>query len=157
MVNRELDSQHPSSGAGQPEPGDADEPSGLQERLSSDAPHVSFWRIVGAALGAGLLVSLIYTLIVPGFSGRAWSDALCTAALFVALGGTLPLFLDTGRGVAILGKLGRTPSGEDDTQDAHRRIWREEHRKRERGITITFALAFAALLIGAMSVVASLW
>ena len=81
--------------------------------------RIPFWRIVGAALVGGLLISLAAMLIGPGFSGRArpeaarapseaaraWSDALCASAFLVALGSALPILFDAGRGVAMLGKL----------------------------------------------------
>jgi hypothetical protein len=132
--------------------------SGPEEASAEQAPRPSrFWRIVGLVLAADIVITLILTLVGPGFSGRAWSDALCTSAVFVALAGGLPFLFDTGRGVAMLGRLGRAGKDSDNAQDEQRRIWREEHRKREQGITITFALALAAFLIGLVSVVVSLW
>ena len=140
--------------------------------------RIPFWRIVGAALVGGLLISLAAMLIGPGFSGRArpeaarapseaarapseaaraWSDALCASAFLVALGSALPILFDAGRGVAMLGKLGRAASTGDDAREEQRRVWQNEHRKREQGITITFALALAAFFIGLISIIAGLW
>ena len=109
-----------------------------------------FWQTVGVVLGADLVITLLYTLISSGFSDRVWSDALCVSAIILSVASVLPFLLDAGRGVTMIGKM----RGSDEQRRA---IWEEERRKREKGMTITFALFLAALLIGLASVAAGLF
>lgn len=115
-----------------------------------------FWRIVGLALVIALSLTLLYVILGPGFSGRAWSDALCTSAMLLGIGSAVPVVFDVGRGAWLGGSVlpGKRESSDGDPIST---ALREDHRKREKGIAVTFALALTALLIGIASIVASLW
>jgi predicted nucleic acid-binding Zn ribbon protein len=111
--------------------------------------RMRFWPLVGIASGVALLFALAYALLRPGFSLGALSDSLCISALLLSLASGIPFLLDAGRGLAIPGKMGQD-------KDQQREILRDERRKRERGMRITFALALAAFLIGLASLLLSL-
>jgi hypothetical protein len=113
-------------------------------------PNLRFWPLVGLVLGADLILTLIYTLIKPGVNGQIWSDALCTSAVLLGIGSGLPFLFDAGRGLTLVGKMGG-----DET--ARHTALRRERRRRERGMTITFALALAAFITGLVSLVISLF
>jgi hypothetical protein len=116
---------------------------------SDSDERMRFWPVVGIATGASVLLALGYALIQPGFSFSLLSDGLCISALVLSLGAAVPLFLDAGRGFSLGGKI-----SSDKTQQ--RDVWKEERRKREQGMRITFALALAAFLIGLASLLISL-
>jgi hypothetical protein len=101
--------------------------------------RVRFWPLVGMACAAALLFALGYAVVTPGFSFRTLSDGLFWSAVLLGLGSVIPFLMDTGRGLSLGGRMG--PDREQRNE-----IWQEEHRKRERGMRITFALALAALL-----------
>ena len=114
-----------------------------------------FWRIVGIALAITLSLTLIYVSLGPGFSIGAWSDALCASAMLLAMASAAPIVFDVGRGLTLAGRM--VSGGRDGDTDVTSTALRDEHRKREKGTTVTFALALAALLIGIASIAASLW
>lgn len=108
-----------------------------------------FWRTLGFVLAADFIFTLLYTLINSGFSGRIWSDALCISSIVLGLASVLPFLLDAGRGFTMLKKM----RGTDEERHS---AWEEERSKREKGMTITFALFLAAFLAGLASVAVSL-
>ena len=114
-----------------------------------------FWRAVGLATGAALALALILALFRPSVYLTALADSLCILALLLGMASSIPFLLDAGRGLMLSGKL--VPGTEQQDNDAERHaILQEEHRKREFGMRITFALALAALIIGLASIVMSL-
>jgi hypothetical protein len=121
-------------------------------RHSKPSPRGRFWRLVGIAVAAALLLSLVYTGVSPTetTSATPWSDALCVSSLLLALASGLPFLLDAGRGLMLPNQMSR---GKEDRQ----RRWDEERAKREKGIQITFALGLAAFLVGLFSLLVSLW
>jgi hypothetical protein len=67
----------------------------------------------------------------------------------------MPVVFDAGRGLALpltMASRAREPNAEAGTSALQR-----EHSKREKGMIVTFSLAFAAALVGAISLVVSLW
>lgn len=118
-----------------------------------------FWQIVGLTLVAALCLTLLYVILGPGFSGRAWSDALCTSAMLLGIGSAAPVVFDVGRGMFLSGLAlpGKLELNEGREAVPVKKALQEEQRKRERGMAVTFALALAALLIGIASIVVSLW
>ena len=118
--------------------------------LPKGEQRTRFWMIVGITLAGDLLLTFLYTILGPGFSGRVWSDALCTSAVLLGTGSAVPFLFDAGRGLSIASKMG---SRGDDRQQS----WQEERRRREKGMLVTFALALAAVLIGLTSLIAALW
>jgi hypothetical protein len=117
---------------------------------SKDQEPLRFWRLVGLALVGAIALTLLYVLIGPGFSQAHWSDALCMSALFLGVGSSFPFLFDAGRGLALPGKM-------HGDADERRATWDTERTKREKGMIVTFALAVAAVLIGVLSLLTSLW
>jgi len=117
---------------------------------SKDHDPVHFWRLVGIALGGAVVLTLLYALIGPGFSQARWSDVLCISAVVLGVGSSIPFLFDAGRGLALPGKMYGDAGDRRDT-------WDTERTKREKGMTITFALALAAVLISLLSLLTSLW
>lgn len=111
---------------------------------------VRFWSLVGAALALDLIVTTVYVLISPDGSNDAWSNALCTSAILLGAASGIPFLFDAGRGLTLMGKLG----GPEEERHA---ALRNERRRRETGMTITFALALVAFITGLISLIASLW
>ncbi len=111
---------------------------------------IRFWPLLGIILGADLLIVLVYTLIVPGLTGRAFSDALCTSALLLGLAAALPVLLDVGRGIGVGARMG-------DSEAERRAALQTEHQRREQGIVITFVLAAATFIIAMISFLIGLW
>ncbi|MCU0519969.1 MAG: hypothetical protein MUF84_04670 [Anaerolineae bacterium] len=114
-----------------------------------------FWRIVGVALAITVGLALIYVSLGPDSSIGAWSDALCASAMLLAMASAAPIVFDVGRGLTLAGRM-VSRNGEGNA-DATSTALSDEHRKREKGMTVTFALALAALLVGIASIAASLW
>jgi len=115
-----------------------------------DQGPLRFWRLVGWALGGAVVLTLLYVLIGPGFSQARWSDALCISAVVLGVGSSIPFLFDAGRGLALPGKM-------NGDADDRRTAWDAERTKREKGMTVTFALALAAVLISLLSLLTSLW
>lgn len=108
-----------------------------------------FLPIFGITLGSALGLTLIYALIFTGFSLTNWSNSLCVSAMLVGAGSIIPVFFDAGRGVAIAGKVSAKGNEQKEVLDA-------ERNKREAGMSITFALAAATVVIGLISIILSL-
>jgi len=117
---------------------------------SNDQEPLRFWRLVGSALGGAVVLTLLYVLIGPGFSQARWSDALCMSAVGLGVGSSIPFLFDAGRGLTLPGKM-------HGDADDRRATWDTERTKRENGMTVTFALALAAVLISLLSLLTSLW
>ncbi len=105
---------------------------------------VRFWPALGLILGADVILVLLYTVIVPGLTGRTFSDALCTSALLLALATAIPVLLDMGRGIGVGARMG-------DGDVERRAALQTEHQRREQGTLITFVLAAATFIIAALS------
>ena len=108
-----------------------------------------FWPILGIILGADFVLVLLYTLIIPGLTGRTLSDSLCMSSTVLGLIAAVPVLLDMGRGVGMAGKMGGAREQNQAALDL-------EHRRREQGITITFAFAAATLIVTVLSLILSL-
>lgn len=119
------------------------------EPTQAHKTKLRFWPVVGLALGIDLIVTLLYTLVTHRNGGTPWSDALCTSAILLGIGSGLPFLFDAGRGLTLVGKMGR------DETTRHAALQRERQR-RETGMTITFALALTAFITGLLSLVISL-
>ncbi len=111
---------------------------------------IRFWPLLGIILAADGILALAYTLIGPGWSGRAFSDSLCVSALLLGLAATVPALLDIGRGIGV----GMRMSSNTAEQRA---VLQKEHQQREQGMVITFVLATAMLIIALLSFLISLW
>lgn len=116
--------------------------------------------IIGTSLALALGLSLLYAVLGSKFTlgagsnlFGAWSDALCASAMLLAIGSAVPFLFDVGRGVTMPIKLGI--SGAERTPEATTKALREEHRKREKGMSVTFALAISAALVATISIVLS--
>jgi hypothetical protein len=108
-----------------------------------------FLPLLGLILVIDILLTLLYTVIVPGLSTGAWADTLCSSAFILALGSVVPVFLDAGRGFTISGKMGGSKA------DQHEALT-HERLLREKGMKYTFVLALATLIIGILSMIFSL-
>jgi len=117
---------------------------------SKDQEPLRFWRLAGLALGGTVMLTLLYVLIGPGFSQARWSDALCMSAVVLGGDSSMPFLFDAGRALTLPGKM-------RGNADDRRAIWDTERSKREKGMTITFALALAAVLVSLLSLLTSLW
>ncbi len=117
---------------------------------SKDQEPRRFWRLVGLALVSAVVLTLLYVLMGPGFSQARWSDALCMSALILGIGSSIPFLFDAGRGLTLAGKM-------HGDADDRRAAWDAERTRREKGMTITFALGLAAVFIGVLSLLTSLW
>lgn len=111
--------------------------------------RIRFWLLLGIVIAADLLLTFIYTLLVPGLSFRGWADTLCSSAFVLAIGSAVPVFLDAGRGFGLAGKMGGTKAEQHDA-------FTHERLMREKGMRITFILALATAFIGLLSLVLSL-
>lgn len=109
---------------------------------------VRFWPALGIVLIADVLLVLVYTLIIPGLTGRAYSDSLCVSAMLLSLVAVVPVVLDMGRGVGLVFKAGGS------AEERHE-VLEKEHARRDRGSTITFIFAAAAFVIALLSIVVS--
>lgn len=117
---------------------------------STDQEPLRFWRLVGSTVGGALVLTLLYVLIGPGFSQARWSDALCTSAIVLGIGSSIPFLFDAGRGLSLPGKM-------HGDADDRRATWDRERTKREKGMAATFALALSSVLISVLSLLASIW
>lgn len=123
----------------------------------SDAPQQRLRKlatVIGVSLALALCLSLLYVLLGPGFTLAAWSDALCASAMLLALGSAVPFLFDVGRGVTMPIKLGIETARR--TPETTAKALQEEHHKREKGMSVTFALAIATALLAITSIVLSL-
>lgn len=111
---------------------------------TNDDSRIRFWPLVALTLAVDLVITLVIVAVGPGFSGQAWSDALCLSAVFLGLISGIPFLLDAGRGLTLAGKMSA------DNEERRELLQKERHR-REKGIRFTFALALAAFLIGLLS------
>ncbi len=117
----------------------------LEKRANNGSPRkVRFWPLLGIVLAADVLLVLAYTLIVPGFSGRAFSDALCVSALLLGAATAIPVLLDTGRSFGVGARMG-------DGEVMRHVVLQKERQRREQGMVITFALAAAVLILAIAS------
>lgn len=107
-----------------------------------------FWQLLGLILVVDVVLTFLYTLIVPGLSASGWADALCTSAFVLAIGSAVPVFLDAGRGFTISGKMGGSKA------DQHEALT-HERSLREKGMKFTFVLALATFIIGLLSMILS--
>ena len=108
-----------------------------------------FWPLLGLVLGIDIVVTLVYTTIVPGLSTNGWGDVLCASAFFLAIGSALPVFMDAGRGFGLAGKMGGSKTEQHEA-------FEHERAMREKGMQITFVLALSTVLIGILSIIMSL-
>jgi len=107
-----------------------------------------FWPTLGILLGADIVLALLYTFVVPGLSGRTYSDSLCVSAALLGIGAVVPVLLDMGRGARLATKMGRS---EEERHEA----LEKERENRDMGSRITFLFAAAAFVIGVLSIVVS--
>jgi hypothetical protein len=108
-----------------------------------------FWPILGIVLSVDFVLVLLYTLIIPGLTGRTLSDSLCTSAVFLGLLAAVPVLLDMGRGIGMAGKMA-------GGREKHQAALEQEHQRRDQGITITFAVATATLIVTVLSLILGL-
>ena len=109
---------------------------------------IHFWPLLGLILAVDIVLTFLYTTIVPGLSANGWSDALCTSAFVLAIGSAVPVFLDAGSGFGLSGKMGGSKA------DQHEALT-NERLMREKGMKYTFVLALATFIIGLMSMILS--
>jgi hypothetical protein len=109
---------------------------------------VRFWPALGIVLGADVVLVLLYTVIVPGVTGRAYSDSLCVSATLLGLAAAVPVLLDMGRGVGLASKIGVSDESRHEALE-------KERERRYRGSTITFVFAAAAFVITLLSIIIS--
>ena len=109
---------------------------------------VRFWPGLGIILGADVVLVLLYTVIVPGLTGRTYSDSLCVSAALLGLVAVFPVLLDVGRGAGLVSKIGVS-------DEARHEALEKERERRDIGTTITFVFAAAALVVGALSILVS--
>ncbi|MCD6284635.1 MAG: hypothetical protein J7M39_01820 [Anaerolineae bacterium] len=115
-----------------------------------DQEPLRFWRLVGLVLAGAVMRVLLGVLIDPGYSQARWSDALCTSAAVLGVGSSISFLFDAGRGLTLPG----TKHGDTDDR---RVTWDTERSKREKGLTVTFALALAATGMSLLILQTSLW
>jgi len=108
-----------------------------------------FWPLLGIVIAVDIIIAILYTLIVPGLSGRALSDSLCTSALFLGFVSALPVLLDAGRGVGMATRIGAT-------SEERQIVWAKERQRREQGMLISFVLGTATLLVTLLSFILGL-
>lgn len=109
---------------------------------------VRFWPALGILLGADVVLAFLYTVVVPGLTGRTYSDSLCVSAALIGLVAVVPVLLDVGRGARLVSKMG--------VSDEERHEALEKEREfRDAGSTITFVFAAAAFVIGVLSILVS--
>ena len=108
-----------------------------------------FWPLLGLVLGTDIVVTLLYTTLIPGLSASRWGDALCVSAFFLAVGSAIPVFMDAGRGIGLAGKMGGSKADQHDAFEYERSM-------REKGMQVTFVLALSTVLIGLLSLILSL-
>ena len=110
--------------------------------------NIRFWPALGIILGADVVLAFLYTVIVPGLTGRTYSDSLCVSAAFLGLAAVFPVLLDVGRGARLASKIGVTEEERDEAMEKER-----EHR--DTGSRITFIFAAAAFVVGVLSIIVS--
>ncbi len=104
-----------------------------------------FWPLLGIAVAVDLILVLIYAVIIAqGLSGRVYSDALCTSAMFLGVLSALPVLFDAGRGMGLAINIGTS-------KEERYQALEKERRRREQGMVITFALVAATMLITLLS------
>ena len=109
---------------------------------------IRFWPLLGLILAVDIVLTFVYTLIVPGLSASGWADTLCMSAFVLAIGSAVPVFLDAGRGFGVSGKMGGSKA------DQHEALT-QERSLREKGMKFTFVLALATFVIGLLSMLLS--
>lgn len=113
------------------------------------SPRWQFWQVFVLATALALALTLLVTSIGPGFSAENWSDALCMSALGLGVASTVPVILDVGRGFWLIKHIAENEKGQEEAL-------KQDHKRRDRGIMFTFALALAALLLMVLSLLVSL-
>ncbi len=103
-----------------------------------------FWPLLGIVLGIDLIGVLLYTVLIPGLTRRALSDTLCMSSIGMGILCSLPVLFDAGRGFVVAGKMGGPPEERKAALD-------RERQRREQGMTITFAIGTAAIIMVALS------
>ena len=114
----------------------------------SKLDKIRFLPLLGLILIVDIVLTFLYTTLVPGLSMMHWADALCASAFVLAIGSAIPVFLDAGRGFTISTKMG---GSKPDQQQA----LRHERSLREKGMKYTFVLALATFIIGLLSMLLS--
>jgi hypothetical protein len=109
---------------------------------------IRFLPLLGIILAVDIVLTFIYTAIIPGLSARNLSDALCISAFVLAVGSVLPVLFDAGRGFGLSGKMGGSKAKQHEAL-THERLLRE------KGMKYTFILALATFVIGLLSVILS--
>ena len=107
-----------------------------------------FLPLLGLILAVDIVLTFLYTILVPGLSMTHWADTLCISAFVLAIGGAVPVFLDAGRGFAISAKMG-------GSKTAQQQALKHERSLREKGMKYTFLLALATFIIGLLSMILS--
>lgn len=110
---------------------------------------IHFLPLLGLVLGIDIVLTFLYTTLVPGLSTSGWGDTLCGSAFFLAVGSAIPVFLDAGRGFGLAGKMGGSKAEQHEA-------FTRERSMREKGMRITFVLALSTVLIGLLSLFMSL-
>lgn len=109
---------------------------------------VRFWPALGILLGADTVLAFLYTVIVPGLTGRAYSDSLCISAAFLGFAAVVPVLLDVGRGARLASKMGGSEEEQHEAME-------KERKQRDMGSRITFIFAAAAFVAGVLSILVS--
>ena len=107
-----------------------------------------FWPALGIILGADVVLAFLYAVIVPGLTGRTYSDSLCVSAALLGLAAVVPVLLDVGRGARLASKIGVS-------EEEHHEAMEKEREHRDTGSTITFIFATAAFVAGVLSILVS--
>ncbi|MDF1514265.1 MAG: hypothetical protein P1S60_10700 [Anaerolineae bacterium] len=110
---------------------------------------IRFFPLLALVMGVVVVLTFLYTLIIPGLSTRGWSDSLCVSVFVLALGSAMPVFLDAGRGARLAGKMGGSKKEQHEA-------FVQERTMREKGMRVTFVLVVATFLTGLLSVLISL-
>ncbi len=99
-----------------------------------------FWPLLGIILGSDLLVALLYAVLIPGPARRALSDAFCISSIGMGLLCSLPVLFDAGRSLGLAAKMGDPP-------EVREAALNRERQRREQGMTFTFAMGTAAIIM----------
>ncbi len=103
----------------------------------------SFWQLgLFFFVGAGIL-SLLSVLFAPPVTAEALSNALYMAALLLGAATVFPAFFDVWDSMAAFARA--------KTRDDVGEVAVHQRQARDRGMTVTFALAAAALLLAGVA------